>query len=127
MLGYTTPMSFKKKLQNIRPSWRAVVMMWREELSFKLQILFGSLTIVASWVFQISKIEFLVVLLVIGAVLAIEALNTAIEELCDHVTPSEHPKIGKVKDLGSAASGLIGITATVIGLIIFVPHLLLIL
>ncbi|OGG52727.1 hypothetical protein A2851_03955 [Candidatus Kaiserbacteria bacterium RIFCSPHIGHO2_01_FULL_53_29] len=120
-------MSFKKKLQNIRPSWRAVVMMWREELSFKLQILFGSLTIVASWVFQISKIEFLVVLLVIGAVLAIEALNTAIEELCDHVTPSEHPKIGKVKDLGSAASGLIGITATVIGLIIFVPHLLLIL
>jgi len=116
-------MTLRKKLRNIPPSWRAVVAMWHEELSFKLQVIFGSLILIVSWAFHISKIELLMVLLAIGAVLAVEALNTAIEELCDHVTPSEHPQIGKIKDLGSAASGLIGLAAILIGLIIFVPHI----
>jgi diacylglycerol kinase (ATP) len=35
--------------------------------------------------------------------LAVECLNTAVEKLCDHVTPEHHPRIGIVKDLGSAA------------------------
>ena len=35
--------------------------------------------------------------------LAVELLNTAIEKLCDHVTPERHSTIGIVKDLGSAA------------------------
>ena len=35
--------------------------------------------------------------------LAVEALNTAIEVLCDHVTPEIHPAIKKAKDLGSVA------------------------
>jgi diacylglycerol kinase (ATP) len=34
--------------------------------------------------------------------LAVELLNTAIEKLCNHVTPDRHPTIGIVKDLGSA-------------------------
>ena len=36
-------------------------------------------------------------------VIAVELLNTAIEALCDHVTPQDHPHIRIVKDLGSAA------------------------
>jgi diacylglycerol kinase (ATP) len=36
-------------------------------------------------------------------VLAVELLNTAIEKLCDHITPQIHPTIKFVKDLGSAA------------------------
>jgi diacylglycerol kinase (ATP) len=35
--------------------------------------------------------------------LAVEALNTAIEKLCDLVTLKEHPEIKKIKDLGAAA------------------------
>src|SRR5438128_2347198 len=116
-------MPFKKKLQNIRPSWRAIVLLWSEEFSFKVQVVVGAAVIVASYVLHISQVEFLIVILIIGAVLAVEALNTAIEELCDHVTPEEHPKIGKVKDLGSGASLLMGITATIIGLYIFIPYL----
>jgi diacylglycerol kinase len=35
--------------------------------------------------------------------LAIEALNTAIEKICDLITLEEHPEIKKIKDLGAAA------------------------
>jgi diacylglycerol kinase (ATP) len=37
-------------------------------------------------------------------ILTVELLNTAIEKLCDHVTPEHHPTIGAVKDVGSAAA-----------------------
>jgi diacylglycerol kinase (ATP) len=40
---------------------------------------------------------------VLFVVLAVELLNTAIEKLCDHVTPELHPQIGLIKDIGSAA------------------------
>lgn len=36
-------------------------------------------------------------------VLAVEFLNTAIERLCNHVTPEHHEAIRVTKDLGSAA------------------------
>lgn len=36
-------------------------------------------------------------------VLAVEFLNTGLEKLCDHVTPERHPRIGQIKDMGSAA------------------------
>jgi len=37
------------------------------------------------------------------ALLAVEALNTAIEKICDLITMDEHPEIKKIKDLGAAA------------------------
>lgn len=47
-----------------------------------------------------TRIALVAVLLL---VLALELLNTALETLCDHVTPGHHPAIGAAKDLGSAA------------------------
>jgi len=35
--------------------------------------------------------------------LAVEALNTAIEKICDHLTLEIHPEIKAIKDLGAAA------------------------
>ena len=114
----------RRKLGNVRPSWRALVLLWQEEFSFRFQIFWGAATLLLSFLLHISKIEFLIVVLTIGCVLAVEALNTAIEELCDHVTPHEHPNIGKVKDLGSGASLLISVAAISVGLTIFIPYII---
>jgi len=78
--------------------------------------------ILAAFFLNVSRIEFFVLLITIGAVLAVEALNTAIEELCNHVTPEHHPQIGKVKDLGSGASLLIGVTAIIVVVLILLPY-----
>jgi diacylglycerol kinase len=51
--------------------------------------------------------------------LAIEALNTAIEKICDFITLEEHPEIKKIKDLGAAA---VFIVVLAIGLI-FIRYL----
>ena len=36
-------------------------------------------------------------------VVAAELLNTALEELADHLSPAEHPRIGLVKDCAAGA------------------------
>lgn len=51
--------------------------------------------------------------------LSIEALNTAIEKICDLITIEEHPEIKKIKDLGAAA---VFIIVLAIGLI-FIRYL----
>ena len=51
--------------------------------------------------------------------LAIEALNTAIEKICDLITIEGHPEIKKIKDLGAAA---VFIIVLAIGLI-FIRYL----
>jgi diacylglycerol kinase (ATP) len=40
---------------------------------------------------------------VILLTMAVELLNTAVEKLCDHVTPERHASIGRIKDIGSSA------------------------
>lgn len=116
-------MSLAKKIRNIRPSVRAVLILWQEEFSFRLLAIFGFATLLLSFALQISSIEFLIIVLTIGILLAVEALNTALEELCDHVTPEHHSQIGKIKDIGSGAAFIMCCAALVIGLIIFIPRL----
>ena len=43
---------------------------------------------------------------IVALILVVELLNTAIEKLSDHVTPGVHPAIGRIKDMSSAAVGL---------------------
>ena len=50
-----------------------------------------------------------------AVLLAVEALNTAIEILCDHVTPEHHPQIKAIKDIAAAASLIILLMVVVNG------------
>ena len=100
------------------------MLLWNEELSFRVLAVCGAFVLGAAYLLRVTQTEFQLLILVIGAVLAVEALNTALEELCDHVTPEEHPNIGKVKDLGSGATLLMIFAALVIGVIIFLPYIL---
>lgn len=96
---------------------------WREELSFRIQVVLGVATFALGYLVHLSATEWLFVVIMTGAVLSTEALNTAIEEICDFLISEHHPQIAKIKDIGALASALIGCTALVIGLIIFVPKI----
>jgi diacylglycerol kinase (ATP) len=60
---------------------------------------------------------------VILLLMAIELLNTAIEKLSDHVTPAQHPDIGRIKDMASAAVGIGLLIAGLTWLLAFVQWL----
>lgn len=79
------------------------------------------LAVTAGFVFQISIMEWLFCLLVIGLVMGSEMINTAIEAVVDLETTKTHPLAKIAKDSASTATLIFSITAFIGALIIFVP------
>lgn len=53
-------------------------------------------------------------------ILAAELINTAIEEVVDHISPDFHPRAKKAKDCGSACVALTAIAAGVAWVVVLV-------
>ena len=69
--------------------------------------------------FGVSPIEWIAVVIVIGFVWAMEAVNTAIEALGDAVTTAHHPTIRDAKDAAAGATLVAAATALCVGLVVF--------
>ena len=73
--------------------------------------------------FGISKVEFLIILLVSTQVICLEMVNTAIERTVDLVTSEYHIYDKIAKDVAAGAVLVAAIFATIIGGIIFLPYI----
>jgi diacylglycerol kinase (ATP) len=73
---------------------------------------------------EVSRFEWLVLILVIVAVWTSESLNTALEFLCDVAAPEFHPLVEKAKDVAAGAVLICAIGAAACGALIFIPRLL---
>lgn len=93
------------------------------ENNAQFHVLAGVVVVAAGFYFQISANEWAIIITQIGLVLVVEALNTAIEKLCDFVSPEYEQLIGKVKDLSAGAVLIMSIVAVIVGFIIFLPKL----
>jgi diacylglycerol kinase (ATP) len=71
---------------------------------------------------QINNLEWAMIILAAGFVFSTEAFNTAIEIDIDLTSPGYHPYARDVKDVAAGAVLLAAITASVIGLLIFLPY-----
>ena len=72
---------------------------------------------------KISAAEWLAVVVSIAFVLALEAINTALEFLTDLVSPHIHPLARDVKDVAAGAVLVAAMGAAVVGAIIFLPKI----
>ena len=94
------------------------------QLNFRVHLVAAVIAVYAGYALHISKDEWLWIILCIAMVLVAELFNTAIEFLTDLVSPEYNKKAGLVKDISAGAVLITAIGALVIGLIIFVPKLL---
>jgi diacylglycerol kinase (ATP) len=78
--------------------------------------------ILAAWL-GVSFAEWVALIQVIGLVWVAEALNTAIEAVCDTVCPEQHPLIKRAKDVAAGAVLIASFVAVAVGVIIFFPYL----
>ena len=72
--------------------------------------------------FSITQIEWMFIILASGLVFASEAFNTAIEIDIDLTSPEYHPYARDTKDVAAGAVLIASLTASAIGLIVFVPY-----
>ena len=115
----------KKKLRNsFKYALNGIKLCALDEQNMFIHFTVGFLVIVAGFIFRISYIEWIVCLLLIGMVLMMELLNTAIENTCDAVTEDKNQYIKIAKDTAAGAVLVISIISAIIGLLIFVPKIM---
>jgi diacylglycerol kinase (ATP) len=79
--------------------------------------------IVAAVYLGLDRVEWVMLILAMLAVWTAEALNTALEFLCDVASPDFHPLVEKAKDVAAGAVLICAIGATGVGVLVFAPHL----
>ncbi len=77
----------------------------------------------AGYHYNISKTEWMFHVIVLAMVLSVEALNTAVEKLCDFVHDEHHEKIGFVKDVAAGAVWFSAMAALIVEFLIFYPKM----
>lgn len=106
------------------PAFTGLWILFREEPNARIHLLALIVVVVLGFLLNISQTEWIAIALASGLVIAVEALNSAIENLSDFVSPQYHISIKKVKDLSAAAVLVSALAALATGLIIFIPKLL---
>jgi diacylglycerol kinase len=91
--------------------------------NFIFHLIAAVLVVMAGWYFEISKGEWLAIVICIGLVMVTELLNTAIEILVDWLSPEFNVKAGLVKDIAAGAVLVAALVALVVAFVIFVPKI----
>ena len=107
-------MSFKRALDGVKHAYST-------EFHMVVHGYVAAGVVIAGALFQISYVEWLVCLLLIGAVFALELINTSIESIVNMITTDYNFHAKVAKDTAAGAVLVMSIVSAVIGLIIFVP------
>ncbi len=65
-----------------------------------------SLVVLAVSIWLREWVDVLLIIIVTGYMLSAEIFNTVIETICDYVQPNHDARIGAIKDMAAAATGL---------------------
>jgi diacylglycerol kinase (ATP) len=114
----------RKVLRSFRFAGQGIVDLFRFENNAKVHGLAALAVLGLGLWLDVGRIEWALLITQIGLVWASEAVNTALEKLCDHVTPDRHPQIKAIKDMASGAVLIMAFTAAAVGSIILGSHLI---
>jgi diacylglycerol kinase len=95
---------------------------FKNEQNFRLQILISFVMICLMLFLKVSKKEFVLLIIIIMNVLALEMINTAMEKLVDMLKPRIHFYAEIVKNIMAAVVLTVSIGAVIIGTIVLWPY-----
>ena len=86
MISKDKKLSFKRLIKSFGYALEGFKHAFKYEQNFIFHSVVAILVIIFGFIFKISKVEWILIIIVIGLVLAFELINTALEALVDLVT-----------------------------------------
>ena len=117
-------LNLRERATSFRHAIRGIGIVIRTQPNAWIHLAATLAVVLAGKLLNVSRGEWLALVIAIGLVWTAEALNTAIEFLADEISLERRDRLGLAKDTGAAGVLLAAIAAALIGLIVFVPHLL---
>ena len=115
-----------KLISSFKYAGEGIYSLFMHERNAQIHLGAAVCVITAGCLFDLCAWEWCAVIMCIGGVFMAEGFNTAIEKLCDKVSPQRDPLIKIAKDIAAGAVLLFVFSAVIIGLIVFLPHIFLI-
>ena len=109
--------------KSLKHAFRGVGIAFRTEQSFRIQLIAGVFVIILMLVLRVSLSHAILLLLLIGAVLVLELINSIFERLVDVFKPRIHPIVGEIKDIMAGAVLVASVASAIIGALIIIPYL----
>ena len=114
----------KSLFQTIKNSLNGIKCYASDGKSIILYIFGVIIETIMGFVYNINGLEWILIICILGIILAVELLNTAIEAVCDALTKEYNSFIKIAKDCGSAATFIVVIVAIILNIIIFLPKVI---
>ena len=119
-----SPFSWNARLKSFRYAFEGLTAFFAAEQNAIIHLFITVFVFLAAVLFNLSKGEWIAIVLVTGFVWAAELFNTAVERLCDLVSKEFQPGIKFIKDVSAAAVLVAAVVAFLTGIIIFLPKIL---
>jgi diacylglycerol kinase (ATP) len=112
-----------KTLTSLRHAARGIVFLFRTQRNAKIHLAATVLVVLLAWWLRVSAADWRWLVLAIVLVWAAEAMNTALEHLCNVVSPGLNPSVRMAKDIGAGAVLICAAGAAVLGILVFLPYI----
>lgn len=112
-------MKIKKMVESFNYAINGIIETVRTQRNMKIHLFAALCVLIACFVIDITKGEFLILCITITMVLAAEVINTAIESTIDMVANHYHPLAKIAKNAAAGAVLITAINALIVGYIIF--------
>lgn len=111
-------------LDSFRDALRGVWGCVKSERNMRIHLVVCAYVLFFAYRLSLSRGEMACLVLTIGCVMSAEAMNTAVEKLCDFTQKHLNPRIRVVKDMAAGAVFLCALAAALVGVVIlFRPEL----
>ncbi|WP_308600364.1 diacylglycerol kinase family protein [uncultured Dysgonomonas sp.] len=115
--------SLKKRSKSALYALNGLRVLFLEEHNSRIHIAIVIVVVTGGFLLKISNTEWLAICILIALVFSLEIINSAIENICDYISPQWNEVIKKVKDLAAAAVFVSSVISVICGAIIFLPKL----
>lgn len=115
-------MKAKKIINSFKYAFEGIISSFKAERNMKIHIFVMILVILAGYILKITKLEWIICIILFGIVISAELFNTAIETMVDIVMPEKNDKAKLAKDVSAGAVLVVAIASAIVGIMIFLPY-----
>jgi len=113
-------MKNKNLVESFNNAIKGIISTVRTERNMKIHIAASVMVVLLSFLYKLTRTEFLIVMIVVALVLICELFNTAMERLIDLITDVYHPKVKTIKDMAAGAVMISAGVSLIVGYVIFI-------
>lgn len=112
----------KRLIRSFSHAIKGILFTLRSERNFQVEVMVAGVVFFLMLLLPLSRLEDIMLVVAVIAVLVLELINTAIERIMDILKPRVHPYARVVKDVMAGAVFIVSLGAFFLGVIIFLPY-----